>query len=52
MYHLYKKIDINNYGTKLNSTIKIKSTTIKKNPNTIFIIIYLIQMAPSLIFIQ
>jgi len=25
MYHLYKKIDIDNYDAKLNSTITIKS---------------------------
>ena len=25
IYHLYKRFDINNFGAKLNSTIKIKS---------------------------
>jgi len=25
MYHLYKRFDINNYGAKLNFTIKIKN---------------------------
>ena len=27
MYHLYKRIDINNCGAKLNSIIKIKNKT-------------------------
>ena len=39
MYHLYKKIDINNSGAKLNSIITIKN----KTQDTIFII-YLVQM--------
>jgi len=54
MYHLYKKIDINNCSAKLNSTIKIKTQMILSlllfNPNGIIFNFY--EMKPKYILLK